>query len=175
MEPAMPIETPPMPRYDLPRINATARPARAKRRIFSCTSAGKPFSGRANPAGPFPTLETPRGLWNRGIHVHRFAAVAPAGRDREREADAFACEFLGASRRFRHAADAGVGNDAFDAPAVRITQAGRNQFRGGSGHVHRLFFERLADTAEPAVNRGADSDCGKRAVEQGWFHILNNF
>ena len=40
IDPAIPIETPPRLRYDLPRMIATARPARAKRRSFSSTSGG---------------------------------------------------------------------------------------------------------------------------------------
>ena len=36
----MPIEVPPMLRYDLPRTIATPRPALAKRRSFSSTSGG---------------------------------------------------------------------------------------------------------------------------------------
>ena len=40
MEPAMPIDTPPRERYDLPRRIAAAMPARAKRRILAWTSSG---------------------------------------------------------------------------------------------------------------------------------------
>ena len=40
IEPAMPIETAPIERYDLPRMIAIASPARANRRSFSRTSAG---------------------------------------------------------------------------------------------------------------------------------------
>ena len=56
---------------------------------------------------------------------------------------------------------------AFHALAIGITQAGGDQFRRGFGHVHGLFFERLADAAEPAVNRGPDADFGKGTIEQG--------
>jgi hypothetical protein len=44
--------------------------------------------------------------------------------------------------------------------------------RGGPGHVHRLFFERLAHAAEPAVNRGPDADFGKETVEDRKFHVV---
>ena len=40
MEPAMPIDVPPIDRYDLPRMVATARPALANSSSFSRTSAG---------------------------------------------------------------------------------------------------------------------------------------
>ena len=114
-----------------------------------------------NRAGPFRAVETPDGFRDLRVHVHRLAAVAPARRDRERHADAFARKFFRAGRCLGHAADAGVGDDALDALAVRIAQAGGNQFRGGLGHVHRLFFERFADAAEAAVNRRPDADFGK--------------
>jgi len=40
IEPAIPIETEPIDRYDLPFIYAADNPARTKRRIFSLTSSG---------------------------------------------------------------------------------------------------------------------------------------
>ncbi len=47
MEPAMPMHAEPIDRYDLPRIVATACAARAKRNIFSATSAGMESSSRS--------------------------------------------------------------------------------------------------------------------------------
>jgi len=123
--------------------------------------------GEINRAGTFGAVEPPDRFRNLRTHVHRFAAVAPAGRDRERHADAGLGEFLRARGRLSHAADAAVGDDAFHGLAVRIKQIGGNQFGGGLGHVHRLFFERFADAAEPAVNGGAEADFGKGAVKDG--------
>src|SRR5450759_398167 len=44
IDPAIPIETEPMERYDLPFINDTASPARTNLRTFSLTSSGIDWS-----------------------------------------------------------------------------------------------------------------------------------
>ena len=48
----MPIDTLPIERYDLPRIVATACAARAKRNIFSATSAGMVLSSKSCTSRP---------------------------------------------------------------------------------------------------------------------------
>ena len=48
------------------------------------------------------------------IHVHGLGAIAPAGRDGERDANAFSFELLGAARGLGHAADSRIGDDALD-------------------------------------------------------------
>ena len=80
------------------------------------------------------------------IHVHRLAAVTPARRDGERNADSFARKFFRARRSFGHAADAGVGDDAFHGFSRSDNAAWRSISRRPC-HVHGLFFERFAHAA----------------------------
>jgi len=123
--------------------------------------------GQINRPGPFRAVKTPHGLGNGRRHVHRFRAVAPAGRHRQRDAHTGAGEFFRAGGRFRHPADAGVGDDAFHRLTVGITEGGGNQLGGGFGLRHRLVFQRFADAAETTVNGGANPDFGWGTGEDG--------
>ena len=184
----MPIETLPNERYDLPRIVATARPERTKledllanvggnRRVVLVlhvaavdAESGQAFlvvsgqhGGEINGAGPLGSVESPNGLGRQRIHVHRFGAVAPAGRDGQRHADAFAGELLGGAGGFGHAADARVGDHAFDRGAAGVADRFGDQLGDALGHPHRLAFERFANAPAPAVNCGPDANLGKRS------------
>ena len=149
----MPIETPPMPDTICRASMATARPARANAEDFFLHVGGNRFvaavlhvaavnaesrqsllrvagqhGGEINRAGPLGAVETPHGLGNDRVHVHRLAAVTPARRHGQRQADAFAREFFRAGGGLGHAADAGVGDDALR----RVCRSGNAVFRRSS-------------------------------------------
>ena len=104
--PAMPMATPPRLTYALFFIQPTATAQRAKRRIFSATSAGMVVPSRllhvmaidrkggkaalgmgrhdgreVHGAGAPRAVEAPDGLDRLRVHVKRLRAVAPAGGD----------------------------------------------------------------------------------------------
>ena len=111
--------------------------------------------GEIDRAGPLGAVEPPNRLGHRCIHVHGFAAVAPARRHGQRQPGAFAREF------FR--ARGGL--------AVGMAQPFANEFHNGLGEVHRLRFQRFADAAAPSVNGRADADFGE-FFEQWIFHNI---
>ena len=78
-----------------------------------CQNRSKIHRARA-----FRAVESPHRLDRERIHIHRFRAVAPARRYRERDIYARFFEFIFARRRFRYSADCGVRNDYFNVFAV---------------------------------------------------------
>ena len=118
-----------------------------------------------NCARPLGAIETPDGFRRERVHVHRLTAVTPAGRDGQRNADAFFRKFLRTQRRFRNAADTLVRDHAFHFCAIGMPEVLRQELGRRFGHGHGLFFQRLANAAEPAVNRWANSNFWVRAHE----------
>ena len=111
IEPAMPIETPPSDRYDLPRMVAAARPGpREPEELLLHVGRDGRVAGilhvapvdaeggqallavagehcrEIDGARALGAVEAPDRLGHERVHVHRLGAVAPAGRDGERDA-----------------------------------------------------------------------------------------
>ena len=114
--------------------------------------------GEVDGARPLRAVEAPDRLGRQGVHVHGLGAVAPAGRDGQRDTHALLAEQLGDLGRLVHAADVVVGDHALDRAAVRVAQGAADQLRGTERHVAGLDLERLADPVEAAVDRRADAD-----------------
>ena len=151
IEPAMPIETPPSDRYDLPRRIAVGEAgAREAQDLRPWTSGGivavarvlhvaavdaerrqallgvrREHRREVDRAGPLGAVEAPDRLGRERVHVHRLGPVAPAGRDRDRDADALEPEQLRDLGRLVHAADVVVGDDDLDRRPVRVAQRWR--------------------------------------------------
>ena len=70
--------------------------------------------GEIDGARAFGAVESPDRLGPVGVHVHGFGSVAPAGGDRQADADIFPAEFVLAGGGFADAADGGVRDDTFD-------------------------------------------------------------
>ncbi len=87
------------------------------------------------------SVESPDRLGYRGIHIHRLAAIAPAGGHGQRHAHALTTELIGTGGGFSHPADAGVGDDALHRLAIRPAQVGREEFCRRRSHGHHLFFK----------------------------------
>ncbi|MEN9991533.1 MAG: hypothetical protein RLZZ224_1235 [Verrucomicrobiota bacterium] len=115
-------------------------------------------SGEVNGAGAFRAIKAPDGFGDRRVHVHGFRAIAPAGSDRERDADAFFTELFRAGGRFCDTADASIRDHAFDGRAIAMTENGADQIGSRASHVHGLRFERLANAAEAAIDGGTNPD-----------------
>ena len=111
-----------------------------------------------NGARTFRAVETPDGFGDERVHVDGFGAVAPAGGDRKDGAYIAVAEFVGAGRGFGDPADRGVGDDAFDGRAVRITEFFAVETRYALCHAHGHCFERFADSAAAAVDDRTDAD-----------------
>ena len=121
--------------------------------------------GEVDRARPLGAVEAPDRLGRQRVHVHRLGAVAPAGRDGERDAHALLAEQLGDLGRLVDAADVVVRDHALDRAAVRVAQGVADQLRGAQRHVAGLLLERLADAVHAAVDRRADADLGPVADE----------
>ena len=111
-----------------------------------------------NGARTLRAVETPDGFGGERVHVDGFGAVAPARGDRKDGADIAVAEFVGAGRGFGDPADRGVGDDAFDGRAVRITEFFAVKTRYALRHAHGHCFERFADSAAAAVDDRTDPD-----------------
>ncbi len=70
--------------------------------------------GQINRAGALGAVEAPHGLGRVRFHIHRFGAIAPAGCHSERDSDIFSAELIGAGSGLGDAANAGIGDHAFD-------------------------------------------------------------
>ena len=116
--------------------------------------------GEVHRARPLRAVEAPYGLDRVRVHVHGLAAVAPAGRDRDGDGDALAGELLRAGGGFGHAADGGIGDDAFDGGPVRIAEAAGQQGGDALRHAHGLVFQGFADAVHTAVDGRTDADLG---------------
>ena len=116
--------------------------------------------GEVHGAGALGAVEAPDGVRHRGVHVSGLGAVAPAGGDRQGQADVVRAELGGAGLGLVDAADRGVSDDDLDGAAVRVAQVGGEKLGDGLRHVHGLLFERLTNALAAAVNSGADSDAG---------------
>ena len=116
--------------------------------------------GEVHGAGALRAVEAPDGVRHRGVHVGGLGAVAPAGGDRQGQANVVRAELRGAGLGLVDAADRGVSDDDLDGAAVRVAQVGGEKLGDGLRHVHGLLFERLTNALAAAVNSGADSDTG---------------
>ena len=116
--------------------------------------------GEVHRARPLRAVEAPHGLDRVRVHVHGLAAVAPAGRDRDGDGDALAGELLRAGGGFGHAADGGIGDDAFDGGPVRIAETAGQEGGDALRHAHGLVFQGFADAVHTAVDGRADADLG---------------
>ena len=114
--------------------------------------------GQVHGAGAFRAVEAPDGFGRERVHVKGLAAVAPAGRDGQGDADVVGLEFVRAGGGFRRTANAGVCDHALDGFAGGVADVGLNESRGRLGHVHGLIFQGFPDAEAAAVNRGADTD-----------------
>ena len=117
-------------------------------------------SSEVHGAGALGAVEAPDGVRHRGVHVSGLGAVAPAGGDRQGQADVVRAELGGAGLGLVDAADRGVSDDDLDGAAIRVAQVGGEKLGDGLRHVHGLLFERLTNALAAAVNSGADSDAG---------------
>ena len=66
--------------------------------------------------------------------------------------------------RLGNTADAGLGDHASDRLTVGVLQFTADQIGHPLGQIHGLIFQGFTDAAEPAVNRGANTNLGKRTV-----------
>ncbi len=114
--------------------------------------------GEVHRAGALGAVESPHRFYGERVDVHRFAAVAPAGRNGQRGAHVFARKFIGTARRFRAAADGRIRDDDFCRRAVRVKDVAFNKFFCAFRHVHGLFFQAFAHAEPPSVDDGADPD-----------------
>ena len=117
-------------------------------------------SSEVHGAGALGAVEAPDGVRHRGVHVSGLGAVAPAGGDRQGQADVVRAELGGAGLGLVDAADRGVSDDDLDGAAIRVAQVGGEKLGDGLRHVHGLLFERLTNALAATVNSGADSDAG---------------
>ncbi len=124
----------------------------------SLLGMGGEHRGQIDGAGPFGPVEAPNGLGDQRVHVHRFRAVAPARRDRDREADPRPGELVRGLGRLGHAADARVRDDALHGLAVGVAEVGREEAGYRLRQGHRLAFQRLPDAVAAAIDRGTDAD-----------------
>ena len=115
-------------------------------------------------AGTLSAVETPNGLRDRRVDVHRLGAVAPARRDGKRDANVVRGELVRALRGLKPAADRRICDDTFDRRAVGILEVVGDQLRGGFRHRHCLVFERLPNAAPAAVDDWANAHLGERIV-----------
>src|SRR5690349_19367226 len=85
---------------------------------------------------PLGAVEPPYRFGNLWAHVHRFGAIAPAGRHSQRHANTFAGELFSARGSLRHATDTRVGNGALYWQPARMTQILRNVPCRSLRHAH---------------------------------------
>ena len=135
---------------DIASVNAESRQA--------FLGMGRQHSRQINSAGTFRSVEPPDRLDGVGIHVHGFGTITPAGGYGQSNRHVLQFEFVGTCGGFRHTADRGVGNDAFNGLAVGVTQIFGNQFGGGFRHSHGLIFQRLTDAFPAAVDSGTNTN-----------------
>ena len=116
--------------------------------------------GEIDGARTLCAVEAPDALDRHRIHIHRLRAVAPAGRDRERDVHACTAELLRARRRLRDAADGRIGDDDLYGLAVRVAQILLKELLCRACHTHRLILECTAhiENTAPTVNRRTDAD-----------------
>ena len=124
--------------------------------------------GQIHGAGTLGPVEAPDGLDGMRVHVHGFAAVAPARGDGDGDGHTLAGEFLRAGGRFGHPADGTVGNDALYGSAVNVTEFAADEFGHGFRHAHGLVFQGFPDAVHAPVDGGADANFGV-------IHILSVF
>ena len=108
--------------------------------------------------GALGTVESPHRLGRKGVHVHGFRTVAPAGCYREGNTHARRLELGRAGGGLRRTSDTAVGDNALRRTAVHVLQSTGNQFSGGAGHAHRPLFQTLAHPAEAPVDGGTNTD-----------------
>ena len=138
---------------------------------------GRQNGGQIHSARTLGAVEAPDALDGHGIHVHGLGAVAPAGRDGQRDGNALALELLRAGGGFWHAADGGVRDDDLDMLAVGIVQVFLVQLLCGLGHGHDLILKTLAQLhgAAAAVDDGTDADHGVFADVTILCHTISSF
>ena len=142
------------------------------RQAFLCM--GGKDGGKVHRPRPLRSVETPYGLDRMRVHVHGLAAVAPAGCDRDGDGDALAGELLRAGGCFGHAADGGIGDDAFDGGPVRIAETAGQQGGDALRHAHGLVFQGFADAVHTAVDGRTDADL-RVAMHSLWFWLFGLF
>jgi hypothetical protein len=75
--------------------------------------------------------------------------------------DVLAAELVRAGGRFRHPADAGVGDDALDLSSHRDSAISlRSGGRPIGAELHGLQLKGLSNAAQAAIDGGADSNAG---------------
>ncbi|MPN55161.1 hypothetical protein SDC9_202840 [bioreactor metagenome] len=84
------------------------------------------YSSEINRAGAFGAVEAPYCFDGHRIHIHGFAAIAPAGCHRQCAADIFTAEFFRAACGFRAATDGGIRDHALYRRAVGVKQGFRD-------------------------------------------------
>ena len=121
---------------------------------------GSQHGGQIHRAGALGAVEAPDALNGHGVDVHGLGAVAPAGRDSERDVHTSLFELVGAGSTLGHAADGGVRNNNLDRFSVGIAQVLFKEFLGGLGHGHGLILQGFPDFqwAAPSVNDGTDAN-----------------
>ncbi len=92
-----------------------------------------------------------------GVHIHRLAAITPAGGDGDSGANALALKLLGAGGGLGYTADSAIGNYTFYGRAVAMTYILGDKVGLGVGQCDSFFFEAFAHTTLTAVNRGANT------------------
>ena len=104
------------------------------------------------------SVEAPHRLRIVRIHIHRFRAVAPARRHRNRRTDTLALELLSAGGTLGHAANRRVGNHTLHRTSVAVAHIAFNQVFHCLGQGHGLLFQTLAHATLTAVNGGANAN-----------------
>ena len=128
--------------------------------------------GKIDRTGALGAVKAPNALDRVRVHVHRFGAIAPAGRDRERDRNALTLEFFGPRRRFGNATDGGVGDHNLHGGTVGVAQIVLKKLGGTVSHAHRLLLQRLTHpkSTTSAVDRGTDADHGMGADQLIFSH-----
>ena len=134
---------------------------------------GREHRSQIDRTGPLRAIEPPHRLGHQRIHIHGFRAVAPTGSDGQGYPHSFPGELLMRHGRFRHPADAGIGDHAFHRKAVGLAQILRDDPGRSLGHLHGLVFQAFPHTSEPAVDGRADTDFRHASLQSvpGWIHL----
>ena len=131
--------------------------------------------GQIYRAGALGGVQTPDGLDRAAVEIHRFAAIAPAGRYTQGDVYALAAELVGAGGAFRHAANRRIGDDYLHRFAVGVAQVFFIELLGGERHAHRLIFQAFANLqrSPAAVDNRTNAD-DRILTDQSAFHKEQN-
>jgi len=105
-----------------------------------------------NRAGTLGTIKAPNGFRTKRIHIHGFGTVAPARRNRQRDAHVFSIKFFCTGCGFGHSPNTGVGNHTFYRFTIWIFQIFADQFCRVFRHRHNLTFKRFPHAAVATVD-----------------------